>query len=34
MNLENIRLKNEENFRNLGGAMACSYKMSDPKGEK
>lgn len=34
MNLENIRLKNEENFRNLGGVMACSYKMSNPKGEE
>ena len=34
MNLENIRLKNEENFKNLGGAMACFYKMSDPKGEE
>ena len=34
MSLENIRLKNEENFRNLGGDMACFYKMSDTKGEE
>lgn len=34
MSLENIRLKNEENFRNLGGVMACFYKMSDPEGEE